>query len=268
MTNKYLYLRRFSQFIILFLYFGANVWGWNILMGNLSSSKLFETIPLADPFALLQILATGTLVSIDLIIGALIIVLFYAIFGGRAFCSWVCPVNLVTDLANWSRRKLNITGDRKLFLSRNLRFYLIGLTLIVSAISGLTAFEYISPISIFTREIIFGIGMGWGVVLSIFLFDLFVVKNGWCGHICPLGAFYSLIGKFSIFKVKYDLNKCTNCMQCKVVCPEKDVLNMVGKNSSFVSDKECTLCGRCIDVCNDKALEFHINNIINYGEKK
>jgi ferredoxin-type protein NapH len=172
---------------------------------------------------------------------------------------------MVSDFANWSRRKLNISGDRKLFLSRNLRYYIFGLTFIISAFSGLTAFEYISPISIVAREIIFGLGMAWGVVLTIFLFDLFVVKNGWCGHICPLGAFYSLIGRFSIFRVKYDLEKCTSCMECKVVCPEKEVLSMVTKESSPIMSGECTLCGRCIEVCNDDALNFHIRN---FGDKK
>ena len=53
---KYLLLRRFVQITILGLYFGANAYGWKILEGNLSASLLFETIPLADPYAVLQML--------------------------------------------------------------------------------------------------------------------------------------------------------------------------------------------------------------------
>ena len=97
---KYLILRRISQILILLLYFAANAWGVNILAGDISSSRFLNTIPLADPFALLQMLFAGALLSSTVITGAIIIFLFYALIGGRAFCAWVCPINMVTDLAN------------------------------------------------------------------------------------------------------------------------------------------------------------------------
>ncbi len=260
---KYLILRRVTQIALLFLYFAGNAWGWSILQGDISTSLLFNKIPLSDPFALLQILATGALVGVNVVVGAAIITLFYGLIGGRAFCSWVCPVNMVTDLAAWLRRKLLIDKiERKVWISRNIRYYMIALALIVSAISGLAAFEIVSPISILNRNIIFGLGSGLGLIGAIFLFDLFVVKNGWCGHICPLGGFYSLIGKYSLIKVKHDHQKCTLCMKCKEVCPETQVLHMIGKNSITVNKGECTNCGRCIDVCNDDALFFTISKYI------
>ncbi len=260
---KYLILRRVTQIALLFLYFAGNAWGWSILQGDISTSLLFNKIPLSDPFALLQILATGALVGVNVVVGAAIITLFYGLIGGRAFCSWVCPVNMVTDLAAWLRRKLLIDKiERKVWISRNIRYYMIALALIVSAISGLAAFEIVSPISILNRNIIFGFGSGLGLIGAIFLFDLFVVKNGWCGHICPLGGFYSLIGKYSLIKVKHDHQKCTLCMKCKEVCPETQVLHMIGKNSITVNKGECTNCGRCIDVCNDDALFFTISKYI------
>ena len=109
--NKYLILRRITQFTILFLYFTANYWGWKILVGNLSFSKFLDTIPLTDPYALLQMIFAGAVISTDLIIGALVVFLIYAIIGGRAYCSWVCPVNLITDLAAFIRRKTHHEKD-------------------------------------------------------------------------------------------------------------------------------------------------------------
>jgi len=268
--NKFLILRRITQISILFLYFAGNVWGLKILQGNLSTSVFLEVVPLSDPFAVLQILATGTLLTTNLIVGALIIVAFYGIFGGRAFCSWVCPVNLITDLANWLRRKLKFDQlDRPAKISRRLRFYILALTFIVSAFMGVAAFEFVSPISIFTRGVIFGFGMGFGLLLSIFLFDLFVLKNGWCGHICPLGGFYSIIGKKSLIRVHHIEENCTACMKCKVVCPEKQVLHMIAKESLPVLSGECTNCARCIEVCDDDALRFSLRNLAknkNMGE--
>ncbi len=264
MSNmKYLILRRISQITLLVLYFGANAFGWKVLTGTMSSSSVFETIPLSDPFAVLQMFAAGAILAFDAILGAIIIVLFYGIIGGRSFCSWVCPVNMVTDAANWLRRKLYIDKiERKVWISRNIRYYMIALALIVSFVSGMAAFEIISPITILNRGAIFGFGAGAGLLVAIFLFDLFVLKNGWCGHICPLGGVHSIIGKYSLIRVKHNSDNCTLCMKCKEVCPEVQVLDMIGKRSEFVVKQECTNCGRCVDVCNDDALSFNIRNYL------
>ncbi|HIP51818.1 MAG TPA: quinol dehydrogenase ferredoxin subunit NapH [Campylobacterales bacterium] len=260
---KYLLLRRSTQIGLMFLYFAANAYGWNILAGTFGTSYLFETVPLADPYTTLQVLATGFVLGTDVLIGALLITFFYFVVGGRAFCSWVCPINMVTDLANWLRRKLNLDKEEVnyRFLKRSARYWIMVLGLIVSALVGVAAFEVFSPITLMQRGIVFGFGMGGAVVLAIFLFDLFGVKNGWCGHLCPLGAAYSIIGAKSLIRVNHNHLNCTNCMDCKVICPENQVLPMINKESIFVASGECTNCGRCIDVCNDDALEFSIRKL-------
>ncbi len=259
---KYLLLRRMTQVLLLVLYFGANAYGWHILEGTFGSSVLFGAIPLADPYTTLQVLATGFVVGADVLLGAAIITLFYFVVGGRAFCSWVCPINMVTDLANWLRRRLKLDKEEVnyRFLKRSARYWIMVLGLIVSAVVGVAAFEVLSPITIMQRGIIFGFGAGIAVIIAIFLFDLFGVKNGWCGHLCPLGAAYSLIGQKSLIRVKHDHEACTNCMECKIVCPENQVLWMINKQSVSVTDGECSNCGRCIDVCGDNALEFSIRS--------
>jgi ferredoxin-type protein NapH len=261
---RYLIFRRFTQIGILILFFGANAWGWKILEGNLSTSKIFEIIPMSDPYAVLQMVAAGAIVSTDLLLGVAVVTLFYFLIGGRAFCSWVCPINMVTDSANYLRRLFDIDRAQlqKQPISRKARYWVLIISLIVSAVMGIAAFEFISPISMLHRGIVFGIGFGWAAVLIIFLFDLFVLKNGWCGHICPLGGFYSLLGKFSFIRVHHIEENCTLCMKCKVVCPEKQVLHMIGKESIPVLSGECTNCARCIEVCDDDALRFSIRDLI------
>jgi len=260
---RYLILRRFTQIGILVLYFGSNAWGWTVLMGNLSSSKFLGFLPMSDPYAALQMLAAGAVLAADLLMGVAIITVFYLLVGGRAFCSWVCPINMITDAANFLRRKLEIDRIQgvKQPASRNMRYWVLALSLIISFVMGITAFEFISPISMVHRGIIFGLGFGWAAMLIIFLFDLFVLKNGWCGHICPLGGFYSLLGKFSLIRVHHIEENCTLCMKCKDICPERQVLHMIGKKSLPVLSGECTNCARCIEVCDDDALRFSIRDL-------
>jgi len=260
---RYTILRRFVQIGLLVLYFGANAWGWTILMGNLSSSIFLNIIPMSDPYAALQMFAAGAVLTVDLLIGVGVITLLYLLIGGRAFCSWVCPINMVTDSANYLRKKLELDRVQgvKQPASRNIRYWVLALSLVISFIMGVTAFEFISPISMAHRGIVFGLGFGWAAMLIIFLFDLFVLKNGWCGHICPLGGFYSILGKFSLIRVHHIEENCTLCMKCKDVCPEKQVLHMIGKESLPILSGECTNCARCIEVCDDDALKFSIKSL-------
>ena len=101
---RYLLLRRLLQLDVLLLFFGTFNWNWAIaerplLSGNLSSAELLGLIPLADPFATLQIILSGQLPLKEVLIGAAIILGFVAIIGGRTWCAWICPLNMVTDLA-------------------------------------------------------------------------------------------------------------------------------------------------------------------------
>lgn len=260
--NKHLILRRISQIGLMILYFGANAWGWKVIVGNLSSSKILDTIPMSDPYAALQMFSAGAILAADIVLGSIIAIAFYAAIGGRAFCSWVCPVNIITDAANYLRRRFGFNKiQKKQPASRSIRYWVLGLSLILSLILGVAAFEFVSPVSMVHRGIIFGMGFGWAAIVVIFLFDLFVLKNGWCGHICPIGGFYSAISRFSLIRVKHQEEKCTLCMKCKEVCPENQVLFMVGKSSKQVLMGECTNCARCIEVCNDDALNFSIREL-------
>jgi len=110
---RFIIYRRLVQLSTLLLFFGTAHWGWTIvgeplLLGNLSSSTLLGFIPLADPFAVLQIFLTQHVLENEVIIGAGIVLAIYALLGGRVWCSWVCPINMVADLAAWLRRKMSI----------------------------------------------------------------------------------------------------------------------------------------------------------------
>lgn len=257
--HRFLISRRVTQILILILYFGANAYGWGIVSGNLSSSFILGFIPFSDPFAALQIFFTGAVVATDIIIGSIIIVFLYGVIAGRFFCAWICPVNMITDTAAWLRKKLNLKDkEDSQTLSRNIRYWIILLTFILSYVFSLAAFEMISPIGIAHRGIIFGFGFGWLFLVAIFIFDLLSENYGWCGHICPLGGFNAIIGKYSVVKVIHDKNKCSESMECFKVCPEKQILYMVNKISMPILDGTCIKCGRCIEVCDNNAFEFSL----------
>lgn len=257
--HRFLILRRISQFVIIGLFAAANYLGWTVFKGNLSSGLIFEKVPMSDPFAALQMAFAGFIAASDVLIGALITLVIYGLFAGRMFCSWVCPVNIVEDSATYLSSKLKIKANT-IRIARNSRYWILGLSLILSLFLGYAAFEAISPISIMHRGLIFGFGAGWAIIAALFLFDMAVKKFGWCGHLCPLGAFYALIGKYALIKVKHNHQNCTACNKCFEVCPEVQVLDIINKESGIIKSSECTNCARCIEVCDDDALNFGIRN--------
>ena len=259
--------RRFVQFCILLAFIGTFRFGWKVLghpllAGDLSSSRIFDTVPLADPFAALQRLVAQYWLSPESMIGAGIILAVYWVVSGRSFCSWVCPMNLVTDFAFWCRKKLGINTN-VLSLSSGTRYVLLALALILSIVTGTAAFEAISPQGILWREIVYGGFLGLlSAVFGIFALDLAVTKRGWCGHLCPLGAFWALWGKIGLTKVKFDNDTCTRCGDCIKVCPEPQVINFKkAAEIGMYASGECTNCGKCVSICPENSLKFGIRLI-------
>ncbi|MBL3526943.1 MAG: quinol dehydrogenase ferredoxin subunit NapH [gamma proteobacterium endosymbiont of Lamellibrachia anaximandri] len=253
-AHKWLILRRLSQLGILALFLVGPVLGVWIVKGNLASSLTLDILPLTDPHVLLQAVLSGVVPETTAIIGVVLVLLFYFVVGGRVYCSWVCPVNMVTDLASWLRRILGIRTTSQ--ISRNSRYWMLALTLILPlVVSGGIIWELINPVSMMFRGIVFGMGATWVVVLAVFLFDLVVAKEGWCGRLCPVGAFYNLIGSRSLLRVNASNRaECNDCMECFVVCPEPQVIRPALKGGSkgispVILSSDCTNCGRCIDIC-------------------
>ena len=83
------------------------------------------------------------------------------------------------------------------------------------------------------------------VVISVFLYRPF------CRYICPLGAIYSLLNPFSLYKYGIDDSKCNRekgCSACARACPMG--IDPV-KNPNHL---ECIRCGTCNSTCPQKAI--------------
>lgn len=258
-AHKWLLARRASQLGILALFLLGPLAGVWIVKGNLTFSYTLDFLPLADPYILLQSMLTRHMPEAKAFVGAAIVLAFYLLVGGRVFCSWVCPVNMVTDAASWLRERFGIKGGAH--VSRETRYWILAMTLVLALATGTLAWELVNPVSMFHRGLIFGIGAAWSVILAVFLFDLFVMKDGWCGHVCPVGAFYSLLGKVSLLRtVAVGREACNDCMDCFAVCPEPQVIRPALKGidgaGPVILAANCTNCGRCIDVCSKDVFAF------------
>ncbi|MGD9784898.1 MAG: quinol dehydrogenase ferredoxin subunit NapH [Hyphomicrobiaceae bacterium] len=259
-ANRWLLARRVSQ-LAFFLLFASGPWlGIWIAKGTLASSMTLDMLPLTDPLVLLQGLLARHKPELLAIVGAAIVLAAYAVINGRVYCSWVCPINPVADLAAWARRRLDIQKGWN--LKPKARYFALAAVLIATALTGTIAYELINPITTLYRSLLFGLSWGLASVALIFLFDLFIARNGWCGHVCPVGAFYGLVNTSGLLRVTArGRERCDDCMDCYAVCPEMHVISPALKGGStggtaIVTSTDCTACGRCIDVCPERVFAF------------
>jgi ferredoxin-type protein NapH len=263
-AHKWLLARRLAQAGFLALFLTGPLFGLWITKGTLAASLTLTVLPLTDPMMVLQSFLARHVMEAGALVGAAIVLVAYGLLGGRVYCAWVCPVNVVTDFAAWLRARLGLKDS--LGLDRRLRFLVLGGALVASAATGTIAWEFINPVTILHRGLIygslFGVGAALFITLAVFLFDLGVAARGWCTHLCPVGAFYGLLGSWSLVRVAArGRDACDNCMECFAVCPERQVIApaLRGKDKGVgpvILSRDCTNCGRCIDVCAKDVFEF------------
>jgi len=258
-AHRWLILRRTSQAFFLGLFLMGPWLGIWWVAGTLAGSRSFGILPLTDPFVMLQSIAAGHWPAATALVGAAIVLAAYALIGGRVYCSWVCPVNPVTDAAHWLHDRLGLQKGWQ--PKRNARLWVLGTALAVSALTGTIAWEAVNPVTMVHRGLVFGMGFAWALLALVFLFDLVVSRRGWCGHLCPVGAFYGLVGTKSLLRVSaVNRTACDDCMDCYAVCPENHVISpaLKGKpgDTPVILSPDCTNCGRCIDVCSVNVFAF------------
>lgn len=269
---RYLLLRRISQLAILFAFVAGPWLGVFIARGTLASSVWFDAVPLSDPFVLAQSLLAGHRPEIGAIAAGFLVALFLAVVGGRFFCGWVCPINMVTDAARGLRGRLGWRKASVLRIDKRLRYALLFFVLAGSFASGTLLWELANPITSTLRALVFGLWAGGlAAVVGIFLFDFLLLSNGWCGHVCPVGAFYGAIGRPGLLGVAaVRRSACTGCGECFRHCPEPQViapaLRGVDGQGMRIDDVDCLRCGRCIDVCDERVFAFSMKGPVIWPE--
>lgn len=261
--NRWLLARRASQLLTMALFLlgpWAGVW---VARGTLASSEWFGVLGLTDPFVALQTLLARHAIASSALVGAAIVAAIYCVAGGRSYCAWVCPINPVTDLAAWLRVKLGLPALlRNAKPDRRLRYGILAAACLASALSGSVAWETVNPITLLQRALVFGLAGGYGAVLAVFLFDLLVLPRGWCGRLCPVGAFYGVLGSAALTHVSAARrDACTHCGDCFRACPEPQVIAPALYGAAHgrppaIRSADCTRCARCLDVCDEDVFEI------------
>jgi ferredoxin-type protein NapH len=236
-----------------------------ILEGALTASR-FIGFHMADLNSALQVMLAYKEVLINLFIGTMTIIILWIFLGGRTFCSWICPYHLVAEFAE----KIHLILINKKIIKnhdfhRGTRTVLYIIFALLAIITGYTVFEFINPVGILSRALIYGTSLSLVWIAVLLLFEIFYSQRAWCRYVCPIGMTYGIIGAFSLLQVKYNTEACHHEGECRKVCLVPHVLECIKKGRAYQKEialgADCTRCGLCVDVCPTGSLKFDVKGL-------
>jgi ferredoxin len=213
-----------------------------------------------------------------------IAILATALFFGRAFCAYICPLGTLFDLLG--RRKPHPGRIRT-----RAQKYLIVCALLTAAAAGANFAGLLDPIALLTRTIAFllyplgvlavnlgldmlrpaaehyrllslayahvaqpvfiGAWLSAAIVLALLIINRFAHRF-WCRSLCPLGALLGIVARIRVIHRRVS-NACTSCGACVEPCPLQAIPDETPK---LTRAGECSLCGTCAKICPQEAISY------------
>lgn len=186
-------------------------------------------------------------------------ILLMSLLAKKSFCSWLCPVGTLSEVAHklgrclfgsnfriWYWLDIFLRGIKYLLLLLFVKFILLGMSAealenfldapywAVSDVKMLRFFTQMSGTTMFVLALL--------TALSLFY------KMFWCRYLCPYGALLGLASMLSPFKIRRDAVGCTGCRRCSAACPS----SLEVHSCKQISSPECTGCLTCVAECPER----------------
>lgn len=203
------------------------------------------------------------------------ILILFGVLLGRFICGFLCPFGWFQELLHKSPSKKLST--KKVKPLRYLKYVVLAVMVVLLPILAVNDLgmsdpffcKYLCPQGVLEGAIPLalansGIRAALGklftwkafILLTVVVTSVFFYRP-FCKWLCPLGAFYALFNRVSLFQMKVDTDKCVSCGACAKAC-KMDV--DITKNANH---SECIRCGMCMKACPKDAIRYQYG----FGDK-
>lgn len=253
-----------------------------VLTCCLTAVTLF--IPVVGPW-LESIQLVQAIIDLNLVI--FISWILITLIFGRVYCSSVCPLGTLQDIAGRSVRLTRRMSERHRyrpqpvnnwvrygFMAALILCLIGGWILIPSIIDPYSAFNricfgFFNPILHFVANNLANVGIESppaaiylttsivSTIISTLLFALVVAipivrGRAICNTVCPVGAMLGIVSRYSIFQMDIDTDLCTQCRRCVDACKA----GCINIEDHTVDGSRCVVCFDCTNVCPNNAIRY------------
>ncbi|MEG2066819.1 MAG: 4Fe-4S binding protein [Tannerellaceae bacterium] len=225
-------------------------------------------------------------------VGVLVFQFALALLFGRIYCSVICPAGILQDVINrifcLGRKKKK--GVRRFTYHKPmnlLRYSLLGLTFLLAALGitellvllgpysnfGRIANNLLRPVAMWANNRVadlLGLMDNYSVyqvttstvtttglisaLAALTVFILMVTLRGrlYCNTLCPIGTLLSLFSRYSLFRISFDKEACTQCGNCEHTCKAE----AINSREKTVDASRCVDCFNCISSCAKGGLQY------------
>lgn len=189
------------------------------------------------------------------------VLLFGALFG-RLICGFLCPFGFVQDLLHKIPSPKPSVPRRLDWALRRGKYASLAAVLLLPAVLT-DAFgigdpffcKYVCPAGtleggvplLLANEALraaAGFLFSWKMgILALVLAGSALLYRPFCKYLCPLGAVYGLLNRFSVYRMGVDPSACIHCGKCHRAC--KMGVDVTGD----INSAECIRCGACKEAC-------------------
>ena len=185
---------------------------------------------------------------------------------GRLPCGWICPFGFFQELVHKvPSPKIKIPHFLTYF-----RYVVLATTVVALPLLIVDQFGYGQtwfckwicpagtleagiPLMLIKADLrpLIGFMYYWKLgLLALFLVWFVISRRPFCRTVCPLGAFWGLFNKASLFRMAVDDEKCTLCDKCTKDCP---VEISIYKSAN---SPDCVRCLKCVSSCKFGAISY------------
>jgi ferredoxin len=187
---------------------------------------------------------------------ALLFFIVLAIVGNKLICGWACPFGALQELiysipilGRIKQRKVPfvLTNTIRAALFAAMLLFLFG---IAGGQKGMVIYHYVNPFNLFNLDF-----ETLSILLTVIITLLvsFVLYRPFCQLICPFGFLSWIAERLSLFRIRIDKDKCTECGACIKACPLEAA---EGRVYSSKLPADCFSCARCLNVCPVDAIQY------------
>ena len=185
-------------------------------------------------------------------------ILVVALLFGRIYCSVICPLGIMQDIYSWLGGKFKKNRFSYVKEHKWLRYTVLAVFIVCLVIGFAPIITLLDPYgnygrivtSFYLRNTTVSI-IAWGVMLILGVLA-FLYGRAYCNAICPVGTLLSFFSRFSLFRVRFDKEKCKHCGLCEKNCKARAIDAKAGK----IDYSRCVVCGDCTAQCKFDALHY------------